>query len=63
VWKNLWVCVGYNVQGFDAPELTGQTYTQRGIYLHLNFKFDESLLSGAPLPTRQSTAHAVGRAP
>ena len=65
VWKNLWVSVGYNVQGFDAPDLTGEAYTQRGFYLHLNFKFDESLLSGAPLPSRDTAARAAaaGRSP
>ncbi len=64
VWKNLWVSVGYNVKGFSAPDLTGESYTQRGIYLHLNFKFDESLLGGAPQPTRDSTSHSsAGRSP
>jgi hypothetical protein len=65
VWKNLWVSVGYNVQGFDAPDLTGEAYTQRGFYLHLNFKFDESLLTGAPLPSRDTAARAAaaGRSP
>jgi uncharacterized repeat protein (TIGR01451 family) len=59
VWKNLWVSVGYNVQGFSAPDLSGEAYTQRGIYLHLNFKFDESLLAGAPVPTRDAASRAV----
>src|ERR1700733_13423100 len=57
VWKNLWVSLGYNVQGFSAPDLSGEAYTMRGIYLRLNFKFDESLLGGAPVAARDSTAH------
>ncbi len=57
VWKNLWVSLGYNVQGFSAPDLSGEAYTMRGIYLRLNFKFDESLLGGAPVASRDSTGH------
>jgi hypothetical protein len=64
IWKNLWVSLGYNVQGFDAPDLSGEAYTQRGIYLHLNFKFDESLLGGAPLASRDiPSRNFAGRAP
>jgi uncharacterized repeat protein (TIGR01451 family) len=59
VWKNLWVSVGYNVAGFEAPDLSGETYTQHGIYLHLNFKFDESLLGGVPLASRNSASRSV----
>ena len=47
VWKNLWLSVGYNVKGFDAPDLSGNAYTQRGIYMRLRFKFDENLFSGS----------------
>ncbi|HXY75588.1 MAG TPA: hypothetical protein VEH54_01650, partial [Steroidobacteraceae bacterium] len=58
-WKNLWVSVGYNLQGFSAPDLTGESYTMHGIYLRLNFKFDESLLGGAPQPTRELTSRGT----
>lgn len=64
IWKNLWVSLGYNVQGFDAPDLSGEAYTQRGIYLHVNFKFDESLLGGTPLASRDIPGrNFAGRAP
>jgi uncharacterized repeat protein (TIGR01451 family) len=63
-WKNLWVSVGYNVQGFSAPDLSGEAYTQRGIYLHLNFKFDESLLGGVPVAALDGSGHtSTVRAP
>jgi uncharacterized repeat protein (TIGR01451 family) len=65
VWKNLWVSLGYNVQGFSAPDLSGEAYTQRGVYLRLNLKFDESLLGGAPVAARDSAGHGnfAARAP
>jgi hypothetical protein len=64
-WTNLWVSIGYNVQGFSAPQLAGESYTQRGFYLRFNFKFDESLFAGSPLTQRESAAPraAVGRQP
>lgn len=43
IWKNLWLSVGYNFKGFAAPDLAGEAYTQRGVYLRLRFKFDENL--------------------
>ena len=58
VWKNLWLSLGYNVKGFDAPDLAGEAYTQRGVYLHLSFKFDESLFAGSPLTARQPSARS-----
>ena len=54
VWKNLWLSLGYNVKGFRAADLAGDAYTQRGVYLRLRFKFDESLFESphgaAPSP-------------
>ncbi len=44
VWKNLWLSFGYNARGFSAADLAGEANTQRGAYLRLRFKFDESLL-------------------
>jgi uncharacterized repeat protein (TIGR01451 family) len=41
--KNLWLSLGYNVKGFRAPDLAGEAYTQRGLYLRMRFKFDENL--------------------
>ena len=64
VWKNLWLSLGCNVKGFDAPDLAGEAYTQRGVYLHLNFKFDESLFGGSPLAARALPVRsAAGRQP
>jgi hypothetical protein len=64
-WTNLWVSLGYNVQGFSAPQLAGESYTQRGFYLRFNFKFDESLFAGSPLTRRESAAAraVAGRQP
>lgn len=44
VMKNLWVSVGYNFRGFDAADLAGEATTQRGAYLRVRYKFDETLL-------------------
>ena len=64
VWKNLWLSLGCNAKGFDAPDLAGEAYTQRGVYLHLNFKFDESLFGGSPLAARAAPVRsAAGRQP
>jgi hypothetical protein len=41
---NLWLSAGFNRTGFAADrDLAGYTYTQRGAYLRLRFKFDETL--------------------
>jgi hypothetical protein len=45
--QNLWLSAGYNVSGFSGDsDLTGYEYVQRGIYLRLRFKFDETLFKG-----------------
>jgi hypothetical protein len=42
--QNLWLSAGYNATGFKGDaDLTGYEYTQRGAYLRLRFKFDETL--------------------
>lgn len=46
-WKNLWLSLGYNIKGFSAAELSGDAYTQRGLYLRMRFKFDEKLFEPA----------------
>jgi hypothetical protein len=44
---NLWLSAGWNRTGFAAdPDLAGYAYTQRGAYLRLRFKFDETLFQG-----------------
>ena len=45
---NLWLSAGFNRSGFSADrDLAGYEYTQRGAYLRLRFKFDETLFQGA----------------
>jgi hypothetical protein len=63
VWKNLWLSLGYNVMGFSAPDLAGASYTQRGLYLHLDFKFDEMLLDSGGLTNRETARAGSGRQP
>ena len=41
--KNLWVSAGYNVFGFFDKDLTGEDYTNQGLFLRLRYKFDESV--------------------
>ena len=38
---NLWVSLGYNVEGFDQPALAGAEELNRGLYARVRFKFDE----------------------
>ena len=64
VWKNLWLSLGCNAKGFEAPDLAGEAYTQRGVYLHMSFKFDESVFGGSPLAARAAPVRsAAGRQP
>jgi len=45
--QNLWLSAGFNVSGFKGDsDLTGYEYVQRGVYLRLRFKFDETLFKG-----------------
>jgi uncharacterized repeat protein (TIGR01451 family) len=62
-WKNTWVSVGYNFKGFRAPDLAGDAYTQRGLYMRVRFKFDESVFGSAegtprPAPVRTTSVDA-----
>ena len=41
--QNLWVSVGYNIFGFRDDELAGEDYTNKGLFLRMRYKFDESL--------------------
>jgi hypothetical protein len=43
----VWVSMGYNWTGFFDRDLSAADYTQRGLYLRLRVKFDESLLTKA----------------
>ncbi len=41
--RNLAVAVGLNVKGYRDDDLAGSDYTQKGLYLHMRFKFDEEI--------------------
>ena len=45
VATNLWASLGYNILGLRDPDLTANEYTDKGIYLRLRFKFDETILT------------------
>jgi hypothetical protein len=52
---NLWLSAGFNVSGFRGDaDLTGYEYTQRGAYLRLRFKFDETLFQGGDQQVNRS---------
>ena len=45
--QNLWLSAGYNRSGFKGDaDLSGYDYTQRGAFVRLRFKFDETLFRG-----------------
>ncbi len=45
--QNLWLSAGYNRSGFKGDaDLAGYDYTQRGAFIRLRFKFDETLFRG-----------------
>ena len=43
IQENLWFSAGYNLFGFKDKDLAGQDYTDKGFYVRLRYKFDESL--------------------
>lgn len=60
-WKNMWVSVGYNVKGFRAADLSGDAYTQRGLYLRVRFKFDENVFESAGAAPVAAARSAPGK--
>ena len=44
--QNLWVTAGYNGTGFSDRDLQGAGYINRGVYVRLRFKFDQTLFCG-----------------
>ena len=46
LYKNLWLSVGYNIDGFEDEDFSQSEYTANGPYLKLRFKFDKNTLSG-----------------
>ncbi len=62
--KNLWLSLGYNIKGFSAPELAGEAYTKRGLYVRMRFKFDETLLGvDSPVASTSSGAQTIAISP
>jgi len=52
---NLWLSAGFNHSGFRGDaDLAGYEYTQRGAYVRLRFKFDETLFQGADRQVNRS---------
>ena len=41
--ENLWLSGGYNLFGFKDKDLTGADYTDKGFFVRLRYKFDETL--------------------
>jgi len=39
--NNTWLSFGYNILGFRDPDLTTNSYTDKGVFLRLRMKFDE----------------------
>jgi hypothetical protein len=53
--ENLWLSAGYNRSGFSADrDLAAYEYTQRGAYLRLRFKFDETLFKSGDREVNRS---------
>jgi large repetitive protein len=44
--QNLWLSAGYNVFGFRNTDLAGESETNRGAFIRLRYKFDESVFKG-----------------
>ncbi len=60
VTRDMLLSLGYNALGFSNDELMLDTYSRKGIYARLRFKFDEDLLSGG-LSSEQRLANARPR--
>lgn len=46
VYKNMWLSVGYNVDGFEDEDFTSSEYTANGPYVKLRLKFDANSIKG-----------------
>ncbi len=59
---NLWLSAGYNLSGFRGDaDLVGYEYTQRGGFLRLRFKFDETLFRRGDPQVNRSLDRALDR--
>ncbi len=46
VYKNAWLSLGYNIDGFEDEDFSSAEYTASGPYLKLRIKFDTSTVKG-----------------
>lgn len=46
VYKNMWLSVGYNLDGFEDEDFTSAEYTANGPYVKMRLKFDKSTVKG-----------------
>ncbi|MEL6687789.1 MAG: hypothetical protein AAFP97_09210, partial [Pseudomonadota bacterium] len=44
--ENMWLSVGYNLEGFDDPDFADAEMRRNGLFMKLRMKFDEQTLSG-----------------
>ncbi len=45
VYKNLWLSIGYNIDGFEDEDFSQSEYTANGPFVKMRFKFDKHSLS------------------
>lgn len=43
---NVWVSLGYNIDGFIDDDFQAAEFTRQGVYLNMRFKFDQETLNG-----------------
>jgi uncharacterized repeat protein (TIGR01451 family) len=46
VYKNMWLSVGYNLDGFEDEDFSSSEYTANGPYVKMRLKFDKSTVKG-----------------
>lgn len=46
VYKNAWLSLGYNIDGFEDEDFSSAEYTANGPYIKLRLKFDTSTVKG-----------------
>jgi len=43
---NVWLSLGYNVEGYADRDFSAAEYSQKGAYLKFRFKFDQNTARG-----------------